>query len=164
MNAAEPQRSLCTTMSPHHTARNAQCSVRSFVSPPRPCRDFFSCSSYPFSEPRGYDCFKGSGFALHGANFGGVDASPPIPSDQRRHTQNGGHVGRENAQEAEFREVHDHMHDMAWPKKWQMQTRSRPYLEVAEVCQVGPHPRCEHHRSFPGLCSVLVLQITSSNK
>ena len=50
------------------------------------------------------------------------------------------------------------MHDMAWPKKWQIRTRSRPYLEVAEVCQVGPHPLCEHHRSFPGVCSVLLLE------
>ena len=33
---------------------------------------------------------------------------------------------------------------MSW-----MRTRGRPYLMVAEVCQVCLHPRCEHHRSVP---------------
>ena len=47
--------------------------------------------AYPFREPRAYDCPKGSGFALRGAKCGSPDASHPIPSDQRRHAQNGEH-------------------------------------------------------------------------
>ena len=57
--------------------------------------------------------------------------------------------------------VDDHMHVMAWHMNmsW-MRTRSRLHHMIVEVCEVDLHPLCEHHRSFPRLCSDMLFQST----